>query len=259
MSVPALEISGLRKAYGGLVVTGGVSMTLPRGARHALIGPNGAGKSTLVGLISGVIRPDAGRILLDGEDISRKLPAARTRKGLVRTFQVTSLFPKLTVFENVLLAIQEQSGTSLRLWRPAASYRPQLETARDIAASLGLSADIDRPVMEMSYGQQRLVEIALAMALKPRVLLLDEPAAGIPGTEIHLLMEAIDRLSDEIAILMIEHDMEIVKRFANSVTVLVEGRVLLTAPTARVLESDEVRAVYLGGQRKVRARMQAHA
>jgi branched-chain amino acid transport system ATP-binding protein len=246
MTVCALELRGLRKAYGGLVVTEDVSLTLPKGARHALIGPNGAGKSTLVGLISGVVRPDAGSVMLEGEDVSGKAPARRTKKGLVRTFQVTNLFPKLTVLENVLLAVHEHSGASRKLWRPTKFYTRQLDTARRIIASLGLSGDINGRVAEMSYGRQRLIEIAIAMALEPKVLLLDEPAAGIPGAEVHLLIEAINRLPAEIAILMIEHDMEIVRGFADNVTVLVQGRVLLTDTTAHVLESEDVRSVYLG-------------
>jgi len=242
----ALQVEGLRKAYGGLIVTDDVSLSLPKGARHALIGPNGAGKSTLVGLLSGVIRPDSGRILLNGQDISSKSPAERTKRGLVRTFQVTSLFPRLTVRENVLLAVHEHRGTSAQLWDAATSYRSHVERAEEIIAQLGLSVDRHATVSEISYGRQRLIEIAIALALEPKVLLLDEPAAGIPGSETHILLNAIGRLPADIAILMIEHDMEIVKGFADKVTVLVQGRVLTTDTTANVLASDEVRAVYLG-------------
>jgi branched-chain amino acid transport system ATP-binding protein len=246
MSSAALQIEGLCKAYGALVVTDNVSLTLEKGARHALIGPNGAGKSTLVGLLSGVIAPDAGRVLLHGADITTAAPARRTKQGLVRTFQVTSLFPGLSILENVLLAVHEHTGTSGHLWFPAASYAHHIDRAEEIITQLGLQDDRHAKVSEISYGRQRLVEVGVALALEPKVLLLDEPAAGIPGSETHLLLDAIAALPDDIAILLIEHDMEIVKSFATQVTVLVRGRVLLTDTTAAVMASPEVRSVYLG-------------
>jgi branched-chain amino acid transport system ATP-binding protein len=242
----ALQIEGLSKAYGALVVTDDVTLTLQRGARHALIGPNGAGKSTLVGLLSGVINPDRGRVLLAGANITGMASARRTKLGLVRTFQVTSLFPGLSVLENILLAVHERFGTSGHLWFPAVRFGEQIDRAEAIILQLGLQEDRHAKVSEISYGRQRLVEMGVALALQPQVLLLDEPAAGIPGSETHVLLDAISALPEDIAILLIEHDMEIVKSFASQVTVLVRGRVLLTDSTAAVMSSPEVRAVYLG-------------
>jgi branched-chain amino acid transport system ATP-binding protein len=247
MSEFALETRGLVKRFGALCVTNDVSIRLPRGARHALIGPNGAGKSTLVGLLSGVIRPDAGKVLIFGEDMTGFKPARRTKLGLVRTFQISSLFAKLTVLENIYLAVSEQRGESFNFWRPAGRRRESLEAVEGLLGEFRLTAHANRPVCELAYGQQRLIEIAIALALKPKVLLLDEPAAGIPSGETRLLMEAIERLSPDIAILMIEHDMELVRRFATDATVLVYGKVLTSGPLSAIMASDEVRKVYLGG------------
>jgi branched-chain amino acid transport system ATP-binding protein len=242
----ALEADGLRKAYGGLVVINGVTLRLAAGARHALIGPNGAGKSTLVGLLSGVLKPNAGSVRFSGQDVTRWSPAQRVRLGLVRTFQVSNLFTGLTALENVFLAVSEYAGASYRPWRPASGERELIERADTILSQIGLGAFRQRRVDELAYGQQRLLEIAIALALEPKVLLLDEPTAGIPSAEVGLILDALDRLPTEIAILLIEHDMQVVKRFASQVTVLVEGRTLTTGAPLEVMQSEEVRAVYLG-------------
>lgn len=243
---PALAAIGLRKAYGGLTVTDDVSLEIAPGARHALIGPNGAGKTTLVGLLSGVVKPDAGRMLLEGRDITPLSSTRRARLGLVRSFQVTSLFPNLTLIENLLLAVNERRRASFGLFRPLARRRDLIEAAERILEQLRLAAHRHERVARLAYGQQRLVEIGIALALEPRVLLLDEPAAGIPGAEVPLLLEAIASLPDDIALLIIEHDMQVVRQVASLVTVLVQGRVLTTGSPAEVMASPEVQAVYLG-------------
>jgi len=246
MSELALEANGLCKNYGGLRVTKDVTLSLPVGARHALIGPNGAGKTTLVGLLSGTIEPSAGTIVLRGRDVTSMGPAARVKHGLGRTFQVNSLFRDLTVYQNVFLAISEHRGISKHLLTSIARHRDAIEEVWRVLDMLGLSADASRCINEIAYGRQRLVEIAIALVLEPRVLLLDEPAAGIPGAEVPILLNAIERLDESIAVLMIEHDMQIVKRFARSVTVLAEGEVIESGPPDTVMASERVRTVYLG-------------
>jgi branched-chain amino acid transport system ATP-binding protein len=236
----------VRKVFGGLVAVNDVDFTIPEGSIVSLIGPNGAGKTTLVGLLSGTIRPDRGSIALRGRDITRDALAFRVKQGLVRTFQVSSLFARLTVLENVFLAISENAGASHGLWRPAGRRRDLIERAEAILERLQLSESRHRRVTEISYGSQRLLEIAIALALEPKVLLLDEPAAGIPSDEVGVLLDAVAGLPSDIAILMIEHDMHVVRRFATEVYVLVHGRVLTVGPPAEVMASPEVRAVYLG-------------
>jgi branched-chain amino acid transport system ATP-binding protein len=242
----ALETVGLVKRFGALTVTDEVSLALRPGARHALIGPNGAGKSTLVGLLSGTLRPNSGRVLLLGEDVTNFSPAKRTKRGLARTFQISSLFNNLTVIENLFLVITEQQRSGFDLFRPAGRRRDILDVAERILEEFRLLPHANRRVAELAYGQQRLIEIAIALALQPKVLLLDEPAAGIPSGETRLLMDAIERLPEDITILMIEHDMELVRRFARDVTVLVHGSVLVSGRLDEVMRSDEVRKVYLG-------------
>lgn len=246
LPVPALELSHLRKAYGGLVVTDDVSLSISPGARHALIGPNGAGKTTLVGLVSGAIKSDGGRIRLLGSDIGGLAPEQRVKAGLVRTFQVSSLFPGLTVIENVYLAVSERRNRTANFWGLARQQSEIVDRAATILRSLNLLGDAARTVDSLSYGRQRLVEIAIALALEPKVLLLDEPAAGIPSGETKLLLDALALLPSEIAIVMIEHDMKIVREFATAVTVLVFGRVIVTGDPHEVMNSDEVKMVYLG-------------
>lgn len=244
--IPALQLVGLRKSFGGLLVTDNVSLHLDAGSRHALIGPNGAGKSTLVGLVCGAIQPDAGQVLLFGSDLTRSVMGARVKAGLVRSFQITSLFPKLTAFENVLLAINEKDGVASRLLQNVNSLREQRDRCQQVLEELKLADKANIPVQDMSYGEQRLVEIALVLALRPRVLLLDEPAAGIPSSETGLLLNALSKLPAEMAILMIEHDMKLVREFCMNVTVLVSGRVLASGTATEVMNSDTVRDVYLG-------------
>jgi branched-chain amino acid transport system ATP-binding protein len=252
MSSNALEAVGLCKNFGALVVAKEIDLALAPGARRALIGPNGAGKTTLVGMLSGVVTPDAGRISIQGVDATREGPVRRVRRGLVRTFQVSSLFPNLSVTENIFLAASARAGASLDLWRPAGMYADLIGRCEEIVRQLKLEDDRDRRVSEIAYGRQRLVEIAVALALEPKILLLDEPAAGIPSGELGILLDAIATLPRDIAILMIEHDMQMVRRFADEVTVLVQGQVLMSGPPGEVMAAPEVQAVYLGSTGKAR-------
>ncbi len=251
----ALETFDLCKTFGALKVVDRVSLRLPQGARHALIGPNGAGKTTLVQLLSGVLRADSGRILLAGADITTSSQQRRVKQGLVRTFQVTNLFRGLSVLENVFLAVSERQGASRQMFAAAGRRRDLIERAEAIIEQLGLAGDRHRRISEIAYGQQRLVEIAVALSLDPKVLLLDEPAAGIPSRETSLLLDAVERLPPDIAILMIEHDMHVVRRFAREVSVLVGGRILMTGLPHEVMSSQEVHSVYLGqaGQKRFTA------
>src|SRR5215470_14090628 len=242
----ALEIRGLHKSFGALAVTRDVNLTLERGARHALIGPNGAGKTTLVNLITGVLQPSAGHVLLEGEDITRVSQAKRARRGIARTFQINQLFRGLTVLENVYLAVAERTGTCNQLWRPAGAAREVIDEALTHLDSLRLADDALKLVRELPYGRLRLVEIAIALALRPKVLLLDEPAAGVPSSESHLILDVIAGLDPDIAILIIEHDMDVVFRVAKEITVLVQGAVFTQGTPEEIMANAEVRAVYLG-------------
>ncbi len=245
-SVPLLEVSGLSKSFGALVVADEVSLTLRPGARHALIGPNGAGKTTLVNLITGTIEPSGGVIRLDGQDITRWPQARRVKHGLARTFQINTLFRGLSVLENVCMAVSERRSLSARLWRRAAARSDVMAEAMTLLESVKLDGDAARQVRELPYGRQRLVELAIALGLRPKVLLLDEPAAGVPSAESHVLLEAVDALPPTMAVLMIEHDMDIVFRFARRVTVLVSGAILTEGAPAEVGADPRVQEVYLG-------------
>jgi branched-chain amino acid transport system ATP-binding protein len=243
---PALRIAGLHKSFGSLVVAEDVALALPQGARHALIGPNGAGKTTLVNLITGALRPDAGRILLGDEEITALEPDRRVKLGLARTFQINALFPDLEPLEAVTLAVCERLGVAGVWWRRLAGYHQAVDEAHQILTSLNLGAVCCRPTRELPYGQQRLLEIALALATKPKVLLLDEPAAGVPRREAGELFEAIASLSSDITVLFIEHDMEVVFRFASRIIVMVGGRLRIEGTPAEIADDPMVREVYLG-------------
>jgi ABC-type branched-subunit amino acid transport system ATPase component len=252
MTAPALEIKNLRKNFGAIQVANDINLALPRGARHALIGPNGAGKTTLVNLITGRVRASAGRVLLDGEEITALSQAGRTRRGIARTFQVNQLFRNLTVLENVYLAIGERTGACNRAWRSAGRETAVIEEALDHLQSLALVGDACRLVSELPYGRQRLVEIAIALAQRPKLLLLDEPAAGVPSSENHLILDVIGRLDPSITVLIIEHDMDVVFRFASRITVQVAGAVLTEGTPDEISADDRVRSVYLGEKRETR-------
>jgi branched-chain amino acid transport system ATP-binding protein len=246
MNAPALETQGLHKSFGALVVASGIDFRLQRGARHALIGPNGAGKTTFVELVTGALRPNAGQIRLDGVDVTNLPQAARVMRGLVRTFQITALFRRLSILENVTLAVCERQGIAGGLSRPAGHHRAAIEEAHALLEQLGLEDEALRPVSMLAYGRQRLVEIAVALALSPKVLLLDEPAAGVPSAESARIIEVIERLPADIALLIIEHDMDLVFRLARRITVMVQGSVLIEGPPEEIARDREVRRVYLG-------------
>jgi branched-chain amino acid transport system ATP-binding protein len=246
VSAPALVIRKLCRSFGALTVARDVDLVLERGARHALIGPNGAGKTSLVKLITGALKPSSGRVLLDGEDITNLPQAARARRGIAATFQINQLFRGLTVLENLYLAIAETTGAARRLWRSAAAEREVVDAAVALMEQLQLGGDALRPVRELAYGRQRLVEIAIALAQRPRVLLLDEPAAGVPSSESHLILDAVAALDPDIAVLIIEHDMDVVFRLARRISVLVAGHVLAEGTPPEVSADARVRAAYLG-------------
>jgi ABC-type branched-subunit amino acid transport system ATPase component len=246
MTVAALEIQGLCKNFGALEVARQIDMALAPGARHALIGPNGAGKTTLINLITGVLDPTAGKILINGADITALSQAARVKCGIARTFQINTLFRGLTVLENVCMSISEREGISRRFLRPLGRQRAVVDEALSLLESLQMAEDAGRMVRELPYGRQRLVEIAIALGLKPKVLLLDEPAAGVPTTEAHILLDVVESLPADIAMLIIEHDMDVVFRFAHEITVLVAGAVFARGAPAAIAANERVREVYLG-------------
>ena len=249
MSPAVLSTRGLDMSFGSLVVANQVELSLPRGVRYALIGPNGAGKTTLINLITGMLRPDGGHILLDDEDITRLPPDARVKRGLVRTYQINTLFPDLNALEAVTLAVCERRGVAGTWWRRLPAYREAVDEAYAILSSLMLGDACYRRTRQLAYGQQRLLEIALALATRPKVLLLDEPAAGVPRDESAELFAAIANLSPDITVLFIEHDMNLVFRFASRIIVMVGGRILLEGSPDEIAHDPRVREVYLGGAR----------
>jgi len=249
VSTSALSTRGLDKSFGSLVVASGIELDLPPGERYALIGPNGAGKTTLINLITGMLKPDKGRIFLGPDEITMLRPEERVKCGLVRTFQINTLFPHLSALEAVTLAVCERQGYAGSWWEKLPAYGDAIEEAYAILLSLRLAASCHRPTRELAYGQQRLLEIALALATKPKVLLLDEPAAGVPQQESAELFSVIASLSQEIAVLFIEHDMNVVFRFAHRIIVMAAGRILLQGTPEEIAADARVREVYLGRAR----------
>ena len=249
VDLSALSTRGLDKSFGSLVVAKDIELALPQGARYALIGPNGAGKTTLINLMTGMLKPDKGQIFLGEHEIAALAPAVRVKRGLVRTFQINTLFPHLNALEAVTLAICERCGYAGTWWRKLPAYGDAIEEAHAILLSLQLGAHCYRATRELAYGQQRLLEIALALATRPKVLLLDEPAAGVPQGESAELFSVIANLSRDIAVLFIEHDMNVVFRFANRIIVMVGGRILVEGTPQDIAGDPRVREVYLGGAR----------
>ena len=249
-----LEVEGLSRSFGGLQAAAGITLDLQAGERCALIGPNGAGKTTFVNLVTGLLEPSAGTVRLDGAEVTRLPPAARVRRGLVRSFQVARLFHGMTVREHLELAVLEREG---RTWRLFGSVERTPGLAGEVAGlleAMGLEAVAGLEAGRLAYGQQRLLEIALALALKPKVLILDEPAAGVPHGESHRILEALDRLPAGLAVLMIEHDMDLVFRFARRIVVLAQGRLLCSGTPREIAADPRVRAVYLGSRADARRR-----
>jgi branched-chain amino acid transport system ATP-binding protein len=242
----ALATRGLSKSFGSLVVARDIALRLPVGARYALIGPNGAGKTTLINLITGMLSPNAGQIFLGEEDITSLEPQERVRRGLARTFQINTLFAGLNALEAVTLAVCERRGVAGEFWRNVAVHKEAIDEAHDILVKLRLGQACYQPTRELPYGRQRLLEIALALATRPKVLLLDEPAAGVPPEESGDIFEVVAGLSDDLTLLFIEHDMHVVFRFATHIIVLVGGAVFTEGSPAEIAADPGVREVYLG-------------
>jgi ABC-type branched-subunit amino acid transport system ATPase component len=242
----ALETIGLQKRFGGIVATDNVSFRLEPGARHALIGPNGAGKTTFVNLLTGVLQPSAGTISLHGEDISTMKPERRVKRGLVRTFQINQLFAGMTPLETLGVAVSERLGHGYEFWRTAGSNATVIDEIVEIATRFKLVDVLEERTSSLPYGKQRLLEIALAFACQPRVLLLDEPAAGVPEAERHDLLATVAALPRDVSVLLIEHDMDLVFSFAERISVLVNGALFTEGTVTEIANDPRVRAVYLG-------------
>ena len=242
----ALETRDLQKSFGGLKVTRDLSLTVERGARHALIGPNGAGKTTVINLLTGVLQPDAGVILLEGQDITGLAVHKRVLRGLSRTFQINQLYADLTPLETIGLAVSERLGRGGDWWRRMGTRADVNGELTDILSRFHLLDVMNEPTATLPYGKQRLLEIAVAIAAKPRVLLLDEPAAGVPESERHDILAAVAALPRDVTVLLIEHDMDLVFSFADRISVLVNGAMLVEGPPEAVARDPQVKAVYLG-------------
>jgi len=246
MSGVVLETRALVKRFGSFVATQDVALRVQAGARHALIGPNGAGKTTLINLLTGFLEPTSGEVLLEGVAVTRLAQHRRVQRGLVRTFQINRLFADLTVLESVLLAVNERRGLGARFWRPVAGHAEALDEACAVLERMRLLDVAQQRTRDIAYGKQRLLEIALALAARPRVLLLDEPAAGVPTAESRELFETIAALPHEVTVLLIEHDMDLVFRYADRISVLVGGAVLAEGEPAAIARDPRVKEVYLG-------------
>jgi branched-chain amino acid transport system ATP-binding protein len=241
-----LETRGLNKHFGGIVAANEVSLRIEKGARHALIGPNGAGKTTVVNLLTGVLKPTAGAILLDGRDITGLEPHERVRLGIARTFQINQLFGDLTPIETLGLAVSERLGLGSDWWRIVGSKSNVTDEIVELIERFRLGDVMRERTAILPYGKQRLLEIALAIACKPRVLLLDEPAAGVPEDERHEILATVEALPEDVTVLLIEHDMDIIFSFADRISVLVNGSLFVEGEPDEVARDPRVRAVYLG-------------
>jgi branched-chain amino acid transport system ATP-binding protein len=246
LQTPVLQTEGLSKHFGGIVATSNVSLSVEKGARHALIGPNGAGKTTLINLLTGVLRPTAGVITLEGKDITNLEADKRVRLGIARTFQINQLFADLTPLETIGLAVSERMELGRQWWRTVGSKGIVIEESVDILQRFHLADVMDERTINLPYGKQRLLEIALAIACRPRVLLLDEPAAGVPEAQRRDILDAVAALPDDVTVLLIEHDMDIVFSFADRISVLVNGALFVEGPPEEVAADPRVKAVYLG-------------
>jgi branched-chain amino acid transport system ATP-binding protein len=246
MTEALLEVRALCKAFGALQATDGVDLDIREGETHAVIGPNGAGKTTLIGQLSGMLNPDSGRIRFAGEDITRLPAPARSRKGLARSFQITSIYREFSALDNVALAVQAHAGHSFRFWR-AARREPELrEPARKILQQVGLGARADVTAANLAHGEQRQLEIAMALATAPRLLLLDEPVAGMGTEESQRMVQLLGTLKGATTMILVEHDMDAVFSLADRISVLVYGRIIATGAPQQIRANPEVRAAYLG-------------
>ena len=244
--MPILQTTGLEKRFGGIVATNNVDLSVEKGARHALIGPNGAGKTTFINLLTGVLKPSAGRITLEGKDITDTSPHERVRLGMARTFQINQLFLDLTPLESVGLVVSERLGSGADWWRIIGTKSSVTGEIVEIIERFHLTDVMFHRVSVLPYGKQRLLEIALAFACRPQVLLLDEPAAGVPEAERHELLATIEALPAEVTVLLIEHDMDLVFSFADRISVLVNGALFVDGAPEEVARDPRVKAVYLG-------------
>jgi branched-chain amino acid transport system ATP-binding protein len=241
-----LRAEGLVKRFGGITATNDVTLGLKRGARHALIGPNGAGKTTLINLLTGVLEPTAGRIVLEGEDITKLAPHRRVRRGMVRTFQISQLFASMTPLETLALVVSQHMGQGTRFWAPLGADKAVTGRCEQLLQQFHLAEVMNVRTEHLAYGKRRLLEIAIALACDPRVLLLDEPVAGVPAGEREELLQTVAALPADVSVLLIEHDMDLVFSFADRMTVLVNGGVLTEGSPQEIANNVDVKAVYLG-------------
>ena len=241
-----LELRGVSKRFGGVVATDDVTLEVTQGEVHALIGPNGAGKTTLIAQISGVLPIDTGRIVFNGVDVTQLTTHARVAAGLARSYQITSIFRRFTVLDNLALAVQARSGSSFSFWRPLSAERVLFEEARSIAAEIGLAEKTDTLAATLAHGEQRALEVGLALATKPQLVLLDEPMAGMGPQESQAMIALIEKVRSRVTVLLVEHDMDAVFRLANRISVLVNGRIIATGAPAQIRADASVRKAYLG-------------
>ena len=241
-----LELKGVSKRFGGVVATDDVTLEVKHREVHALIGPNGAGKTTLIGQISGSLDNDSGKVLFEGADITRAKQHERVRAGLARSYQITSIFKRLTVVDNLALAVQARSGSSFSFWRPVAAEAALFDEARAITAEIGLSGRELAVAATLAHGEQRALEVGLALATRPRLVLLDEPMAGMGPEESESMIELLERVRARVTVLLVEHDMDAVFRLADRISVLVSGRIIATGAPAAIRAHPEVRKAYLG-------------
>jgi branched-chain amino acid transport system ATP-binding protein len=243
-----LKVQGLVKRYGGLVATDGVDLDVRAGEIHALIGPNGAGKTTLIQQLSGALAPDAGRFVFDGLDITALSMHERVHRGLARSYQITSIFPRLSVLDNVALALQARSGSSLRFWRAARDEQERHAQARAVLQRVGLGERVAQTAGALSHGEQRQLEVGIALATGAKLLLLDEPMAGMGPEESERMVALLQSLRGECALLLVEHDMDAVFRLADTLSVLVAGRIIASGAPAAIRADPHVKRAYLGDE-----------
>jgi branched-chain amino acid transport system ATP-binding protein len=241
-----LELRGVSKRFGGVVATDDVTLDIVRGEVHALIGPNGAGKTTLIGQISGVLPTDMGRIVFNGADVTHLTTHARVRAGLARSYQITSIFRRFSVLDNLALAVQARSGSSFSLWRPLHTEHALFHEAAAIAAEIGLAQKLNQPAATLAHGEQRALEVGLALATRPQLVLLDEPMAGMGPQESARMIALIEKVRAQVTVLLVEHDMDAVFRLANRISVLVNGRLIATGAPQAIRADPAVRKAYLG-------------
>ena len=243
-----LALESVSKRFGGVVATDGVSLRVAPGEVHALIGPNGAGKTTLIGQVAGSLDTDTGKILFENTDITAWRPHQRVRLGLARSYQITSIFRRFSVLENLALAVQARSGSSFSFWRPVGTEAPLFDEARTLSREIGLAERLEAQAGNLAHGEQRALEVGLALATRPKLVLLDEPMAGMGPEESRRMIELIGRIRASVTVLLVEHDMDAVFRLADRVSVLVNGRVLATGRPEEIRSDPEVRRAYLGDE-----------